>query len=167
TLGDLEKEKQETIQKLRDEGAYAKNKSLTMALLPKRIAVISVETSKGYADFMKVLETNEWDYRFYHVLFPSLLQGEKAVGSIRGQLKKIKKLKGHFDVVAIIRGGGGDVGLSCYNHYELAKDIAKFPLPVITGIGHATNETVAEMIAYSDAITPRSEERRVGKECRS
>ena len=60
----------------------------------------------------------------------------------------------HFDVVAIIRGGGGDVGLTCYNKYELAKAIALFPLPVITGIGHSTNETVAEMIAYKNAITP-------------
>jgi exodeoxyribonuclease VII large subunit len=63
-------------------------------------------------------------------------------------------VKQHFDVVAIIRGGGGDVGLSCYNNYELAREIAMFPIPVITGIGHATNETVTEMIAFSNAITP-------------
>jgi len=154
TLGDLEREKQETIKKLKDEGIFGKNKTLPIPLLPQRIAIISVETSKGYADFLKVIDTNSWNYKFFHLLFPSLLQGEKAVDGIINQLRRIKKVKSHFDVVAIIRGGGGDVGLSCYNYYLLAKEIALFPMPVITGIGHATNETVTEMISFSNAITP-------------
>jgi exodeoxyribonuclease VII large subunit len=154
TLGDLEKEKNETIKKLQDEGIFDKNKKLKLPLLPQRIAIISVETSKGYADFLDVVQGNPWNYKFFHMLFPSLLQGEKAVEGIIGQLKSIKKVKNHFDVVAIIRGGGGDIGLSCYNNYLLSKEIALFPLPVLTGIGHATNETVTEMISYSNAITP-------------
>lgn len=154
TLGDLEREKQETIKQLREEGIFNQNKTLKLPLLPQRIAIISVETSKGYADFLKVIETNSWNYKFFHLLFPSLLQGDKAVQDITAQLKRIKKVKSHFDVVAIIRGGGGDVGLSCYNNYQLAKEIALFPIPVITGIGHATNETVTEMISFSNAITP-------------
>lgn len=154
TLGDLEREKQETIQKLRGEGLFDQNKSLKLPVLPQRIAIISVETSKGLADFKKVIETNPWRYKFFSFLFPSLLQGDNAVASICYQLKRIKKVKEHFDVVAIVRGGGGDVGLSCYNNYELVKEIATFPLPVITGIGHATNETVTEMISFYNAITP-------------
>jgi exodeoxyribonuclease VII large subunit len=154
TLGDLEREKQETIKRLKEEGIFNKNKTLKLPLLPQRIAIISVETSKGYADFLKVIETNSWNYKFFHFLFPSLLQGDKAVDSISNQLKRIIKVKSHFDVVAIIRGGGGDVGLSCYNNYQLAKEIALFPIPIITGIGHATNETVTEMVSFSNAITP-------------
>jgi exodeoxyribonuclease VII large subunit len=156
TLGDLEKEKQETIKRLQAEGIYQKNRSLKLSLLPQRIAIISVQTSKGYADFLSVLEAagNAWRYKFFHLLFPSLLQGDKAVQAIIGELKQIRKVVRHFDVVAIIRGGGGDIGLSCYNNYRLAKEIALFPIPVITGIGHATNETVVEMIAYENAITP-------------
>lgn len=154
TLGDLEKEKQDTINRLKEEGIFNRNKTLQIPLLPQRIAIISVESSKGYADFLGVLESNSWNYKFFHMLFPSLLQGEKAVESIISQLNRIEKVKSHFDVVAIIRGGGGDVGLSCYNQYELAKAIALFPIPVITGIGHATNETVAEIISFSNAITP-------------
>jgi exodeoxyribonuclease VII large subunit len=156
TLGDLEREKQETIKKLREGGIYEKNKALKLALLPKRIAIISVETSKGYADFLSVLEAAEgsWRYKFFHLLFPSLLQGDKAVPAIIYQLRRIRKVVHHFDVVAIIRGGGGDIGLSCYNDYKLAREIALFPIPVITGIGHATNETIVEMIAYENAITP-------------
>ncbi len=154
TLGDLEKGKQETIKKLRDEGIFNQNKLLKLPLLPQRIAIISVDTSRGYSDFLEVITKNPWHYTFFHLLFPSLLQGEKAVESIINQLNYIKKVKHHFDVVAIIRGGGGDIGLSCYNNYQLAKEIATFPIPVITGIGHSTNETVAEMISFSNAITP-------------
>ncbi|HMN33765.1 MAG TPA: exodeoxyribonuclease VII large subunit [Chitinophagaceae bacterium] len=156
TLGDLEKEKQETIQKLKQEGIYDANKKLKIPLIPQRIAIISVETSKGYADFLKILEgaKNSWGYRFFYILFPSLLQGDNAPQSIIGQLKRIRKIMHHFDVVVIVRGGGGDIGLSCFNNYELAKEIAIFPIPVITGIGHATNETVTEMIAFTNAITP-------------
>ena len=154
TLGDLEKEKQETIKKLQNDGIFNQNKELILAQLPQRIAIISVETSKGYADFIKVLDGNPWNYKFFHFLFPSLLQGEKAVDGILGQLKKIKKVKEHFDAVAIIRGGGGDIGLSCYNIYTLSREIALFPLPILTGIGHVTNETVAETISFFNAITP-------------
>jgi exodeoxyribonuclease VII large subunit len=76
------------------------------------------------------------------------------VGALIYQLGNVRKVISHFDAVAIVRGGGGDIGLSCYNKYELALAIALFPIPVITGIGHATNETVAEMVAYENAITP-------------
>jgi exodeoxyribonuclease VII large subunit len=154
TLGDLEKEKQATIDRLKAEDLFTRNKKLALPLLPQRIAIVSVESSKGYADFLKIIDHNPWGYRFFHMLFPALLQGENATLSIIRQLINIRKVKDHFDVVAIIRGGGGDVGLSCYNDYKLAKEIALFPIPVITGIGHATNETVAEMIAFQNAITP-------------
>ncbi len=156
TLGDLEKEKKETIRKLQSEKLFDKNKQLKLPLLPQRIAIISVETSKGYADFIRVIEAAEktWSYKFFHFLFPSLLQGDQAVRSITAQLERIKKVRHHFDLVAIIRGGGGDIGLSCYNHYDLAHTITEFPIPVVTGIGHATNETVSEMVAYENAITP-------------
>ncbi|MDP1726037.1 MAG: exodeoxyribonuclease VII large subunit [Bacteroidota bacterium] len=154
SLGELEREKQETIDRLIKENIFNLNKIVHLPLLPQRIAIISVETSKGYADFIKVIDTNAWGYKFFHMLFPALLQGDKSIGAIMNQLRNIKKVLRHFDVVAIIRGGGGDVGLSSFNHYQLAREIALFPIPVITGIGHASNETVAEMVAFQNAITP-------------
>jgi exodeoxyribonuclease VII large subunit len=154
SLGELEREKQETIAKLKEEGLFEINKRAYLPLLPQRIAVISADTSKGYSDFLEVIEANTWGYRFFHMLFPTVLQGERAVESIIGQLHTILKVIHHFDVVAIIRGGGGDVGLTCYNNWQLSKEIALFPIPVLTGIGHSTNETVVEMIAYKNAITP-------------
>ncbi|MFO7256921.1 MAG: exodeoxyribonuclease VII large subunit [Bacteroidota bacterium] len=154
SLGELEREKQECIKRLREEQIFDRNRQLKFPLLPQRVAVISVETSKGYADFVKVIENNSRGYRFVHRLFPSLLQGDRAVESIRYQLRNIRRVSQHFDIVAIIRGGGGDTGLSCFNDYMLAREIALFPLPIITGIGHATNETVVEMVAHHNAITP-------------
>ena len=154
TLGDMEREKQATISKLKEEAIFDNNKKHLLPLLPQRLAIISVETSKGYADFINVIDTNSWGYRFFHMLFPSLIQGDQAVASIMKQLNSIKRVKHHFDLVAIIRGGGGDVGLSCYNNFELSKEIALFPIPVFTGIGHSTNETVVEMVSHTNNITP-------------
>ncbi|RLD89829.1 MAG: exodeoxyribonuclease VII large subunit [Bacteroidetes bacterium] len=154
TLGEMAREKQQAIQRLKKEGLFDLNKQLAFPLLPKNIAVISVETSKGYHDFLNILQNNRYGYHFEQTLFPALLQGEGAVKSIVQQLKAIAHYTGRFDVVVIIRGGGGDVGLSAYNNYTLAKEVAGFPLPVITGIGHATNETVTEMITFANKITP-------------
>jgi len=154
SLGELEREKEETLKRLQAEGLSNTNKLLQLPLLPQRIAIISVETSKGYVDFLKILNTNSYNFKFAYHLFPANLQGDNAVITIQKQLNNIKKCKDLFDIVVIVRGGGGDVGLSAFNDYTLAKEIALFPIPVFTGIGHATNETVVEMIAHRNAITP-------------
>ncbi|MDR9401030.1 MAG: exodeoxyribonuclease VII large subunit [Psychroflexus sp.] len=156
TMGDLMQAKNDTIAKLKSEQLLHQQKKLELPALPQRIAIISVETSKGYADFINVLDQAQEAHQigFFRHLFPAILQGDKAVQTILKQLSHILKVKHHFDVVAIIRGGGGEVGLSCFNDYQLAKTIAQFPLPVFTGIGHSTNLTVAEMVAHYNAITP-------------
>lgn len=154
TLGELEKEKLASINKLKQEGVYDANKKLAFPLLPKRLAIISVETSKGLSDFYKIINQNPWGYKIEQTLYPALLQGDKSVPSIINQLAVIAERADAYDAVAIIRGGGGEVGLSSYNNYLLAKAIAIFPLPVLTGIGHSTNLTVSEMVAYKNAITP-------------
>lgn len=154
TLGELEREKRETLALLEKEGILNRNQMLKFPLFPKRIAIISGDASKGYSDFVKVLNNNSEGYSFFGMLFQAYLQGEQATGSIISALRKIELVKQHFDVVVIVRGGGGEVGLSCFNNYSLCKEIATFPLPVLTGIGHSTNFTVTEMIAYKSAITP-------------
>ncbi len=153
-LGELQREKEETLKRLAKGNLLNRNQKLPFPLLPKRIAIISADTSKGLSDFMQVLESNEYGYRFFTYLFPAALQGDIASASIRKQLKRIEKVQAHFDVVVIVRGGGGEVGLTCYNDYDLCEAIATFPLPILTGIGHSTNLTVAEMIAYTNGITP-------------
>jgi len=154
SLGELQKQRDETLKKLSDLGILNKNQLLEFPLIPKRIAVISADSSKGLSDFMEVLDTNEPGYKFFTYLFPAYLQGDAAVDSIIGTLKKIKSVQQHFDLVVIVRGGGAEVSMTCYNHFELCKTIAEFPLPILTGIGHSTNLTVAEMVSFRNAITP-------------
>ncbi len=153
-IGQLAKSKNDCIVRLKKLGFFGLNKSLPFPKLPKRIAVISVDTSKGYQDFVNILKNNTRGYHFFHMLFPALLQGDAAVDSIIEQLDNIRKVKHHFDLVTIIRGGGGDVGLACYDEYDLAVEVARFPIPVVSGIGHSTNETVVEMVANYNPITP-------------
>lgn len=153
-LGELQKEREETLKRLNKEGILNANQQLVLPLLPQRIAIISVDSSKGLSDFFSIVKNNAWNYRFFFMLFQAQLNGDLAIESIQNQLRRIEKVKHHFDAVAIIRGGGGEIGLSCYNNYELSKAIAAFPLPVLTGIGHSTNITVSEMVAYRNAITP-------------
>ncbi|MBO4481194.1 MAG: exodeoxyribonuclease VII large subunit [Bacteroidales bacterium] len=154
TLGEMAKNKVQTINRLKKEGLFDANKMVPMPLLPKRIAIISIETSKGYSDFTITLNQNEYGYKFSYTLFPSLLQGDKAVDTMTKQLDEIEKQKDKFDCVVIIRGGGGDVGLSCYDNYDLSRRVAEFPLPIISGIGHSTNVTVVEMVSHETKITP-------------
>ena len=154
TLGDLEQEKHNSIQALKQQGIFDLNRKKALAMLPQRLAIISVANSKGYQDFTHVLDENAWKYKFFHMLFPSLLQGDKAVADLTLQLNRIRKVAHHFDAVVIERGGGGDIGLACYNNVNLCKVIAEFPLPVLTGIGHRINESVADMVSFKNLITP-------------
>lgn len=154
TLGEMERNRRETIAKLKKEGIFDANKRLKLPLVPKKIAVISVETSQGFNDFMVTLHKNSWNYKYDCELFPSILQGDKAITTITQRLEEISKRKDDFDCIVIVRGGGGDVGLSCYDDYTLAKAIATAPLPIIAGIGHSTNDTISGMVSYANKITP-------------
>lgn len=154
SLGNMEREKRLCIERLKKEGLFDLNKKRTLPLLPLRIAIISAATSKGYGDFISTLENDTHRFRFSTQLFVSLLQGDKASREIRNTLDSIAQRKDDFDCVAIIRGGGGDVGLGCYNDYDLCHAIATYPLPVLTGIGHSTNSTIVEEISYQNFITP-------------
>lgn len=152
TIGEMALNRAKTIKTLKKEGLFYKNTLLSFPLLPKRLAIISVETSKGYQDFMNILKQSP--YAIETSLFPALLQGDQAILSIRNQLKKIGERQSYFDAIAIIRGGGGEIGLDCYDAYSLAKDITQFKIPVLAGIGHAANTTVVEMVSHKHFITP-------------
>ena len=153
SLGALHKLKLETIDALNKLGILQKNQSLRLSL-PKRIAVISAESSKGLSDFMQVLSASQSKFGISTFLFNATVQGDQAVESILQAFNKIERVRQYFDAVVIVRGGGAEVGMSCYDDFKLCKRIAEFPLPVLCGIGHSTNLTVAEMVAYSHAITP-------------
>lgn len=154
TLGDLARKKQEVISRLRKEGVFDMNQELPFPEVPQRIAVISSESAAGYGDFMDTLQTNSQGFRFSATLFPAVMQGEDAPGSIIAALDKVHESEANFDCVALIRGGGSKADLESFNHYDLAYFITQFPLPVITGIGHERDESVADMVAAKGLKTP-------------
>jgi exodeoxyribonuclease VII large subunit len=115
--------------------------------------VVSVESGKGYADFMSIVNSVK-TYRLHIQLFPALMMGPEAAVQMSAALEKIRERAAEFDAVCIIRGGGGENTLQCFNDLTLCRAIALFPLPVMTGIGHATNRTVAEEVASTSFVSP-------------
>ena len=154
TLGALAYERQRTIDKLTEMDILEKNKSLPIPRLLQRIAVISADTSKGYMDFIQTLNKFSDKYSIMTKLYHAILQGDAAVLSLIAAFEDIRRKSDYFDAVFLIRGGGDDIGLNCYDNFDLAREIATFPIPVITGIGHSTNNTVADLVAAVDLITP-------------
>lgn len=154
TVGELELKRQQTIARLKDEGCFDMNSSLQIPSLPRRIAIISSPTAAGYRDFMKQLHGNEGGFRFHTELFAAQMQGEEAPGSIVAALENIASREMEFDAVAIIRGGGAAMDLVCFDDYTLAVNIAQFPLPVVTGIGHDHDFHIADMVAHTWLKTP-------------
>lgn len=154
TVGELELRRQKTIEKLKADGCMEMNSSLELPALPRRIAVVSAETAAGYRDFMKQLHNNENGFRFYTELFAAQMQGDDAPASIISALERVAERACEFDAAIIIRGGGAAMDLVCYDDYNLALNIAQFPLPVITGIGHDHDFHIADMVAHTWLKTP-------------
>ncbi|MDD4198814.1 MAG: exodeoxyribonuclease VII large subunit [Paludibacter sp.] len=154
TLGELAKRRQEIIRQLEKDGVMEMNKSLDLAALPNRIAVISAPTAAGYDDFCNQLDNNPDGFVFYKKLFPAIMQGDQATDSIIEALDKIYEHADLFDVVVIIRGGGATTDLACFDSYELALNCAQFPLPIIAGIGHQRDLSIVDMVAHTSVKTP-------------
>lgn len=154
TIGDLEFKRRETINRLIADGVFDMNREQTLDLLPNRVAIISSPQAAGYEDFIKQLLGNKARYRFTIKLFEAVMQGEDAESSIIQALSDIYNEIDRFDVVAIVRGGGASADLSCFDSYAIASHIAQFPLPVITGIGHEKDTSVADLVAYKAVKTP-------------
>ncbi|HDJ33345.1 MAG TPA: exodeoxyribonuclease VII large subunit [Bacteroidetes bacterium] len=154
TIGDLALRKAETIRRLEQDGVIHMNRELELPPVPQRIAVISSEQAAGLQDFLDQLHHNPQGYVFYTRIFPALMQGREAETSIIRAFDTIFRFEDFFDVVVLIRGGGSQADLACFNNYRLAYHIAQFPLPVITGIGHEKDESVADIVAHTALKTP-------------
>lgn len=154
TLGDMARRRQEIIRILKEEGVFDLNKELCLSLFASRIAVVSSESAAGYGDFCNQLDTNAYGFAFSVRLFPAVMQGERTEGSIISALDAINSEADDFDCVVIIRGGGAVSDLSAFDSLALAENVANFPLPVITGIGHERDESVLDMVANKRVKTP-------------
>lgn len=154
TIGQMEFDKKLTLQKLTEQNVLNNNKKLKMPLLLKNLAIISADTSKGFSDFIKTINDTKYKDSIKYQLFTAVLQGDNAITTQIAALEEIKLNKQNFDAVIIIRGGGDDTGMDCYNNYNLSYEIASFPLPILTGIGHSTDTTIVDMVAYKNLKTP-------------
>lgn len=154
TLGDMERLRREILMKLHNEGVLGLNKLKTMPAAPQRIAVISAAGAAGYGDFINHLMANQEGFVFYPFLVPAIMQGERTSLSVREALKFVQQTIDLWDCVAILRGGGATTDLNGFDDYELARDVAVFPLPVVVGIGHERDRTVLDEIAHTRLKTP-------------
>ena len=160
TLGGMARKRQEIIRQLKEEGVFDLQKELQLPLFCQRIAVISSETAAGYGDFCNQLADNPYGFQFQTRLFPAIMQGEGVEQSIINALNRIFDLtKGQtpcevFDCVVIIRGGGATSDMSGFDTLALAENVANFPLPIITGIGHDRDESILDMVSHIRVKTP-------------
>lgn len=154
TLGDMARRRQEIIRQLKQEGVFDLQKELVIPMFAQRIAVISSATAAGYGDFCNQLSDNEYGFAFHTELFMAIMQGERVEESIIAALDRINERTDDFDVVVIIRGGGGTADFSGFDTLALAENVANFPLPIITGIGHERDECILDMVSNTRVKTP-------------
>ena len=152
TLGDMQRQRQQTIDCLRKEGVWDMNREVGMPAVVQRIAIVSSANAAGYQDFCK--EIGKSPYRFRLTLFDAFMQGAAAEESIVAALCAVADRMEEFDAVVIIRGGGSASDLNCFNAYRLCTHVAQFPLPILTGIGHDKDTSVADMVAHTALKTP-------------
>ena len=154
TIGEMAARRLQIIKQLVADGVLDMNRQLPMPKIIQRLAIISSSTAAGYGDFCDQLKNDPSRFAFYTRLFPAIMQGDQAEGSIIAALEKIYEHIDLFDVVVIIRGGGATTDLACFDSYDLALNCAQFPLPVIAGIGHQRDFTILDMVAHTSVKTP-------------
>ncbi|MEN7548301.1 exodeoxyribonuclease VII large subunit [Rapidithrix thailandica] len=152
TLGELELKRQATLKKLQELDLLNRQKLLTLPPVLQRIAIISSPEAAGYTDFINQLQHNAYGYDFQLTLYQTAVQGERALPEIARQLQQVHEEA--YDVVVLIRGGGSKLDLEVFNEFAIAEQIALLPYPVLTGIGHHRDETVADLVAYHALKTP-------------
>ena len=165
TIGNLEKLKQLTMERLlRDEAAHVKrlgsdiittNKKLSYPVAIKGIALLTSRESEGYHDFLHTLTSNDFGYKFHIFPLLSKVQSETAASEMIESLKKIySNYLPYIDAVVICRGGGAQTDFMAFNDYNLCRAVARFPIPVITGIGHHSNQSLVDQMAHTETKTP-------------
>ena len=154
TMGDMARKRMEIIQTLKEAGVFDLQKELKLPMFCQRIAVISSATAAGYGDFCNQLADNGYGLQFTTALFAATMQGEGVEQSVISALNRINEEWENWDCVVIIRGGGATSDLSGFDTLALAENVANFPLPIITGIGHERDESVLDMISFQRVKTP-------------
>lgn len=154
TLGDIVRKRMEIIRQLKEAGIFDLQRELVLPRFAQRIAVVSSAQAAGYGDFCHQIDDNSYGLSFSHELFAAIMQGEQVEQSVIAALDRINARIDEFDVVVIIRGGGAITDMSGFDTLALAENVANFPLPIITGIGHDRDECILDMVSYMRVKTP-------------
>ena len=154
TLGDIVRKRMEIIRQLKEAGIFDLQRELVLPRFAQRIAVVSSAQAAGYGDFCHQIDDNSYGLSFSHELFAAIMQGEQVEQSVIAALDHINARIDEFDVVVIIRGGGASTDMSGFDTLALAENVANFPLPIITGIGHDRDECILDMVSYMRVKTP-------------
>lgn len=152
SMGEVERKKQLTLQQLTKEQLIDKNKQHILPLVIQHVALIGSPSTSGHEDFLKQLANNSYGFQFTADLFPCTVQGDRAVASIIEQLNRLEKDR--YDAIIIIRGGGSKFDLEPFNDYDLAYTIANHHTAILTGIGHETDTSIADIVANQSFKTP-------------
>ncbi|MEX2513235.1 MAG: exodeoxyribonuclease VII large subunit [Cyclobacteriaceae bacterium] len=156
TLGERARKRQEIIEKLQVEGLLDLNKQFVLPAVSQKVAIISSVTAAGYGDFINQLDQNGKNYKVHYRLYQASIQGNEAVRSIIAAIHEVEQhlIAEKFDLLVIIRGGGAQTDMDCFDDYALAQTIANAALPVVTGIGHERDQSIADMVAHTQLKTP-------------
>ena len=152
SYGEIERKRQEVIEHLKKEKIFELQKEIKAPTIIKRIALIGSPNTSGDRDFQNEL-FNNYDFNQFKIKeFPVSVQGEPAVKKIAKSIQEANQYD--VDAIVIIRGGGSKMDLALFDHYDIAKAICHSRLPIFTGIGHETDEVVADLVAHTHLITP-------------
>lgn len=154
TLGDMVLRRQQIIDKLKASGIYDLQRQLQLPQCCQRIAIVSSKTAAGYGDFCRQLNENAYHLKFTTTLFEATMQGEQVEQTIVEALNQIYNRMENYDCVVVIRGGGATSDMSGFDTFRLAENVANFPLPIITGIGHDRDESILDLVAHASGKTP-------------
>ncbi len=164
TIGQLEQQRQHTLQRLLLECSdfiqkvgdnyITRNSRLQLKQVIQTIAVVTSSNAAGYKDFADTIEKNKFGYKITIDPYFTLVQGEANVEAIYNRLLDVYKSGKAYDAVVIIRGGGSQLDFLIFDQYKLAKAVAKFPIPIISGIGHQINETIVDLMSHTSVKTP-------------
>jgi exodeoxyribonuclease VII large subunit len=154
SLGQLERIRMQNYEALVKSGLIHLNKTKPLALVPRQLAIISSAKAAGLKDLLVQLRDNPYGYTFKAKFFNAAVQGDGAANEIIRALEQVQYAKQHFDAIVLVRGGGSKLDLAAFDHLELCKSIANCPIPVITGIGHEIDRSLADEVAHTALKTP-------------
>ncbi|MGA9594212.1 MAG: exodeoxyribonuclease VII large subunit [Candidatus Acidiferrales bacterium] len=150
-LGALQLAFEQLKKRLADEGLFDQARKKALPMLPRRIGVITSPTGAAIRDILRVLQRR---FANVHVLiYPVKVQGDGAAAEIVAGLRHFNAARS-VDVLILARGGGSLEDLWAFNEEILARAIAASPIPIITGVGHETDFTIADFVADLRAPTP-------------